>query len=275
MLMIKFLPIFFCCIVNFLHAQSNQNKLIFTHKPINERTYEVYVENPTKQMRSFKITLRGKNFKTNEYTIKSDTISPETKRVIYTLKKIRKRNRFILGYTWLEGVGNFRIYKVLGHKYRLPYDKGEKYKVIQGYYEKFSHEGRAAIDFAMPEGTPVYAMRSGQIFDMKLNGNKGCEEDGCEIYSNYIKVVHYDGTVAVYSNLLPNGSTKRIGDFVNVGQRIARSGFTGKSKEPNLQVEIQVLSRDLSGYVSKPFECVIGPGGQSDVLNKGDEYIKY
>lgn len=273
--MIKFLLFSFFCITKFIYAQSNQNKLIFTHEPVDGRTYKLYVENPTKQIRSFKITLRGKNFKTDEYTIKSDTISPETKRVIYTLKKIRKRNRFILGYTWLEGVGNFRIYKVLGHKYKLPYAKGEKYKVIQGYYEKFSHEDRAALDFRMPIGTAVHAMRSGQIFDMKLNGNKGCEDDGCEIYSNYIKVVHYDGTVAVYSNLLPNGSNKKIGDFVNAGERIARSGFTGKSKEPNLQVEVQVLNRDLSGYISKPFECVIGPRGESDVLNKGDEFIRY
>ncbi len=273
--MIKYLLPLFYFVGNLVAAQNNQNQLKFSHEAIDNKTYEVYVENPTKQIRSFKVTLRGKNFKTDDYTIKSDTISPETKRVIYTLKKEKKKNKMILGYTWLESVGSIHVRKILGHKYQLPYPKGEKYKVIQGYNEKFSHEGKAALDFAMPEGTAVHAMRAGQIFAMKLNGNNACEEKGCEMFSNYIKIVHYDGTVAVYKNLLPNGSNKKIGDYVNVGQRIGRSGFTGKAKEPNLHVEIQILSRDLTGYESKPFECIISPTGKSDVLNKGDEYISY
>lgn len=273
--MIKHLLLACFFLTKLVYAQSNQSKLIFTHEAIDSKTYEVYVENPTQQIRSFKITLRGENFKTDEYAIKSDTISPETKRVIYTVKKEKKRNDIILDYTWIEAVGNFNVRKILGHKYQLPYAKGEKYKVSQGYYEKFSHEGKAALDFAMPKGTSVHAMRSGQIFAMKLNSNNVCEEKGCEMFSNYIKIVHYDGTVAVYKNLLTNGSDKKIGDYVNVGQRIGRSGFTGKAKEPNLHVEVQLLNRDLSGYTSMPFEFVIGPRGKSDVLNKGDEYIKY
>jgi|GEM_PF-3047569 len=85
----------------------------------------------------------------------------------------------------------------------------------------------------------------------------------------------YDGTVTIYKNLSPNGSSKKVGDFVNVGQRIGRSGFTGKAKEPNLHVEIQILNKDLSGYESKPFEFILSPLGKSDILNKGDEFIKY
>jgi len=257
-----------------LFAQSNQSKLEFSHEAIDNKTYHVYVENPTEQLRSFRVTLKGKNFKLDGYTIKTDTVSPGTKRVVFELKKEKKRDRALIGYTWVEAVGSTKVRKVLGHKYQLPYPRGEKYKVIQGYGEKFSHEGKMAIDFGMPEGTAVHAMRAGQIYAMKLDGNRACEEKGCEMFSNYIKIVHYDGTVAVYKNLLTNGSNKKVGDFVNVGQRIGRSGFTGKAKEPNLHVEVQVLSRDLSGYESKPFEVVIGPLGKSDVLNKGDEYIR-
>lgn len=262
----------FCSVV---FAQRNQSKLIFSHEAISNKEYKVFVENPTEQLRSFKVTIKGKNWKTNDYPIKTDTVSPGTRRVVFNLKKEKKKSEVLIGYTWVEAVGSVHIREILGHKYQLPYAKGKKYKVIEIYNEKISDNVSYAIDFEMPVGTAVHAMRAGQVFAVKLNGNQACEEKGCEMFSNYLKILHYDGTVAVYKNLLPNGSNLKVGDYVNVGQRIARSGFTGRTKVPNLHVKVQILSRDLSGYVSKPFETVIGNLGKSDVLNKGDIFVKY
>ena len=41
--------------------------------------------------------------------------------------------------------------------YRLPYSSGSSFSVGQGYFGSFSHEGKYAIDWTMPIGTPIYA----------------------------------------------------------------------------------------------------------------------
>ena len=50
--------------------------------------------------------------------------------------------------------------------YRLPFKKGKKYKVTQGFNGKFSHYGsisQYAIDFKLEIGEPVYAAREGMV----------------------------------------------------------------------------------------------------------------
>ena len=53
--------------------------------------------------------------------------------------------------------------------YQLPYAPGSKFKVTQGYNGSFSHKGsnQYAIDWQMPEGTPVYAARGGVVVKVK------------------------------------------------------------------------------------------------------------
>ena len=75
--------------------------------------------------------------------------------------------------------------------YQLPYAPGNRFKVTQGYNGSFSHKGsnQYAIDWQMPEGTPVYAARGGVVVrtkddsntgggSMKLSFNKGFEFRG-------------------------------------------------------------------------------------------------
>jgi murein DD-endopeptidase MepM/ murein hydrolase activator NlpD len=57
--------------------------------------------------------------------------------------------------------------------YELPFKEGTGYKVVQGYGGRFSHENKAALDFDMPEGTPVYAAREGIIYSYKDDSNEG------------------------------------------------------------------------------------------------------
>lgn len=46
-------------------------------------------------------------------------------------------------------------------------------------------------------------------------------------------------------------------------------------KEPILHVDVQILSRDLSEYVSSSIEFVINPNGSFELLNKGDNFVRY
>ncbi|MGZ3938687.1 MAG: hypothetical protein ACXVLT_08415, partial [Flavisolibacter sp.] len=57
--------------------------------------------------------------------------------------------------------------------YDLPFKEGTSHKVVQGYGGLFSHKNKAALDFAMPVGTPVYAAREGTVYRYKDYSNEG------------------------------------------------------------------------------------------------------
>ncbi len=126
------------------------------------------------------------------------------------------------------------------HLYALPYAHGEAYRVIQGYGSRFSHTGleEFAIDFDMPVGTPVHAARSGVVARVEESHNRGCWEDGCGRFANYIVVLHGDGTTGEYYHLMRDGAIVRVGDSVARGQKIGYSGNTGHTTMPHLHFAV-------------------------------------
>ncbi|MGB5983484.1 MAG: hypothetical protein WBG46_15195 [Nonlabens sp.] len=47
--------------------------------------------------------------------------------------------------------------------YDLPFEKGDAFKVGQGYNGKFSHQGKMQLDFTVPVNTKIYACRGGTV----------------------------------------------------------------------------------------------------------------
>lgn len=120
--------------------------------------------------------------------------------------------------------------------YAMPYEPGLRYRVLQGYGSRFSHTGleRYTIDFNMPVGTPVYAARDGVVARVVEEHDRGCWEDGCGKYANFIVVLHDDGTTGEYYHLKYAGALVEPGERVRRGQRIALSGNTGHTTMPHL-----------------------------------------
>lgn len=57
----------------------------------------------------------------------------------------------------------------LGYKYLFPIRRND-YRITQGYNGSYSHntpQSRYAIDISVPEGTPVYAARSGKVISLR------------------------------------------------------------------------------------------------------------
>lgn len=150
--------------------------------------------------------------------------------------------------------------------YLLPYEFGKSYRVLQGYGSRFSHRGleEFAVDFNMPVGTPVHAARSGVVAKIVESNDKGCWEDGCGAYANYIVVLHTDGTTGEYYHLAKDGALVEVGDSIYAGQFIALSGNTGHTTMPHLHfavyraaawgntqsIPVRFLSSD--GIIDKP-----------------------
>jgi murein DD-endopeptidase MepM/ murein hydrolase activator NlpD len=126
------------------------------------------------------------------------------------------------------------------HLYLLPYARGQSYRVLQGFGSGFSHRGieQYAVDFKMDVGTPVHAARSGIVARVEERHNKGCWEDGCGRYANFIVVLHDDGTTGEYYHLEQHGALVDVGDHVVAGQEIGRSGNTGHTTMPHLHFAV-------------------------------------
>ena len=160
--------------------------------------------------------------------------------------------------------------------YRLPYPIGSAYTISQAYPERITHLDRSseyAIDFEMPIGTPVHAARGGIV--MEVAGDYYGADDSVatsELPANLIRVLHDDGTMALYAHLQWNSIRVAPGERVERGEWIASSGNTGFSTGPHLHFAVQ---RNRGGLlVSLPIEFAGGDGALAG-LRSGDTPTAY
>jgi murein DD-endopeptidase MepM/ murein hydrolase activator NlpD len=112
----------------------------------------------------------------------------------------------------------------------------------------------------MPIGTPVHAAREGVVMDQARYFH-GAGED-LKRYgqrANFVRILHDDGTMAVYAHLDYEGVRVAAGQRVRRGQLIGKSGNTGFTTGPHLHFVIQ-KNRSME-LVSVPFEFE-GDNGQ-------------
>ena len=81
-------------------------------------------------------------------------------------------------------------------------------------------------DFGCPVGTPVVAMSKGTVTFVG-------QESG---YGNKVEIEYWDGTVSYYAHL--DSFNVSVGQQVESGDLVARSGNTGHSTGPHLHLEI-------------------------------------
>jgi len=126
--------------------------------------------------------------------------------------------------------------------YGVPYAAGTHHTVTQAYPELTTHatlDSRYAVDIAMPVGTDVVAARDGIVFDVSSTNFKGGPDaQQFADLANVVRILHDDGTFAVYAHLNWNSIRVRPGDRVTAGEYIADSGNTGFSSGPHLHFAV-------------------------------------
>ena len=123
--------------------------------------------------------------------------------------------------------------------YRFPLQRAQV-RVGQPPEGRFSHvdaENRQAIDFAVPVGTPVLAAREGTV--MQAEG-RYADTTGRLDEANFVRILHADGSMAVYAHLQRGSLDVATGQCVQAGQVLARSGNSGFSNGPHLHFAVQV-----------------------------------
>ncbi len=136
---------------------------------------------------------------------------------------------------------------------RVPFSG--RFVISQAFNGTYSHHlpgNRYAIDIAMPEGTPILAAKSGVVLDMKDSFDGHSTDPKDRGRTNYIRIMHADGTMTLYAHIGTSTAKIRPGQHVKSGQLIAFSGNTGYSTGAHLHFAVQ--RNDGSKLVSIPFQ---------------------
>jgi murein DD-endopeptidase MepM/ murein hydrolase activator NlpD len=171
----------------------------------------------------------------------------------------RLASNFDLGLDYLPGDPRARP---LDYAYRLPVGVARA-RVDQGFGGSFSHndaQNLHALDFAVAEGTPVLAAREGIVLQVQSDyAAAGLDRERYGTRANFVRILHADGSMALYGHLKPDGVLVRPGQQVRQGQQIALSGNTGYSSAPHLHFVVQ-LNRGMR-LESIPIR-MFGPEGE-------------
>ncbi|HMR02257.1 MAG TPA: M23 family metallopeptidase, partial [Candidatus Competibacter phosphatis] len=139
--------------------------------------------------------------------------------------------------------------------YAPPFAPGQRFRISQAFDGSFSHQhpqSRYAVDIGLPLGTPVRAARAGTIMEVAGDFFDGGTDPKYQSRANAVRVLHDDGTMAVYAHLHPDSIQVAPGQRVKRGTWLANSGNTGFSTGPHLHFAIQ---RNAGmELVSIPFE---------------------
>lgn len=119
------------------------------------------------------------------------------------------------------------------HVYQLPF-RAAPVRVSQasgGHYSHTDAQNLHAVDFPLPEGTPVLAARAGKVMQAV---------DATADLGSLMRILHEDGSMAVYAHLQAGSLRLHTGQRVEAGQWLAASGNTGRSSGPHLHFAVQI-----------------------------------
>jgi murein DD-endopeptidase MepM/ murein hydrolase activator NlpD len=175
----------------------------------------------------------------------------------------------VFRYIWGWETGAYTAKHAKRVHYRLPWPTEKNFKCTQAFDGDYSHSGEHALDIVMPVGTPILAARSGRVIAITDGWGPGKPSMDYFSEANYMKILHEDGTYAVYMHLKAGGMKAGLGDEVVRGQVIATSGNSGYSKRPHLHF---VVKSALDGWVTRTHAVRFQVGREVLSLRSGSWY---
>ncbi|CAN5525724.1 hypothetical protein BH09PLA1_BH09PLA1_23230 [soil metagenome] len=164
-------------------------------------------------------------------------VQPKKRTQVTKLSKInpRKATRYATNYTSYAG---WRDEKAKPFVYTLPWEPGFAYRIGQGFNGQFSHQGKNAIDFVMPERATICAARDGVVIEARQNFSEGGVSEEFKDKANRVLILHSDGTLGRYAHFVHNGVKVKVGQKVSAGEPIGLCGATGYAQGPHLHFEV-------------------------------------
>jgi murein DD-endopeptidase MepM/ murein hydrolase activator NlpD len=126
--------------------------------------------------------------------------------------------------------------------YHLPVPKQSIHRIDRTSSPAHVGKLRNAIDFVVPENTPVLAAADGIITLVKDDSNLGGPSPAYWNYSNFISILHKNKEFSRYDHLTFKSSNVKVGQSVKQGQKIAEVGMTGYTYIPHLHFQIFIFT---------------------------------
>jgi murein DD-endopeptidase MepM/ murein hydrolase activator NlpD len=189
------------------------------------------------------MNISGDNFLSDKELPLAAVIAPESEQEIVRISPRDHWEPVHFTYTHVFNLGDAFMPPDKDYPYRLPFPSGTQAKVVQepnGILR--THDAiytRYAIDFAVPQGTPVTAARTGIVIDMRDQFTEGRPDQTLIDSANFVAVMHSDHSIAYYLHLAPNGVLVQPGQQVLAGDLIAYSGNTGFTHGPHLHFDVR------------------------------------
>jgi len=200
----------------------------------NEESVTVFADNTALFPFTVLISIQYEGLKPTKPIAETAVVYGKAEKVVLAQFTVPKNRSWKISYNFQYMEGDIKAVHDDSYGYRLPFKAGKSYSMTQGYNGPFTHQGVNALDFTMPNGEAVVAARGGIIVKVKENSNRGCPSSKCINDSNYIRILHEDGTMAEYHHLQRNGALVNEGDSVTRGQTIGKCGDTGFVSGPHL-----------------------------------------
>ena len=216
---------------------------------------EIVARNDGPSTISARLTISGDNFASDK-TWPINIVMPRySSRSIAKLWPVDSRRAWRFSYSSTHQFGDMQAVHDSKVLYRLPFEDGKTFRIDQAFggvlTTHSSPEMQFAVDFNMPEGTPIVAARAGIVVDATLDNFVGGKEQALLDKANSVTILHDDGTVAEYGHLAQMPALVSRGQRVAAGDHIAYSGNTGYSSGPHLHFEVSRPALDEAGLMQQ------------------------
>lgn len=128
------------------------------------------------------------------------------------------------------------------NSYRLPVPENSLERVDRTSSPAHIGNLRNAIDFIVPENTPVLAAAAGIVTYVKDDSNIGGPHPTYWNYTNFIAIMHTNEEYSRYDHLAPQSSKVQVGQIITEGQVIAKVGMTGYTFRPHLHFQVFIYT---------------------------------
>lgn len=195
----------------------------------------------------------------------SALLAPRQSAVVARAVPIEARQAWSVDFEYGYVIGDPRARHLPDRPYRPPFGAARRYRVSQAFPDTATHDtpdSSHAVDIAMPEQSSVHAARGGIVVEVAhSNFRGGADRAAFGAAANIIRILHDDGSFAIYAHLSWDSIRVRPGQRVERGEYIADSGSTGFTTGPHLH--FAVLRNDGQRTVSVP---ILFEHGQTEAI---------
>ena len=223
--------------------KGQKTKVLFVTSIDNEDHADIIAENISYGDITVRLVVKMTNMRTSQLLPLTTTVPRHSKKRLVRLHAQDTRKAWRYHYDYKSAYGSLGTKHDDTYRYRLPYEQGRSFKVLQTFGGTFSHHGEShyAVDFAMPEGSRVYAAREGLVVAIQSSSSTGGPDKSFRTDGNFVYIRHADKSLGIYVHFRKDGVLVKAGDSVSRGQLIGLSGNTGWSSVPHLHFGVKKL----------------------------------